>query len=87
MATQASEYIYHFSSRVRNNTNTAGVYQSSTRVRNNTNSYSPLEAVSTVYHESLRQKSFTVFAVFTWSTKLFYIKLFKMALFKYGFNI
>ena len=42
MATQASEY--HFSIRMGNNTNTAGVHQSSTQVRNNTNSYSPLEA-------------------------------------------
>ena len=35
MATQASEY--HFSSQVRNDTNTAGVYQSSTQARNKTN--------------------------------------------------
>ena len=44
MATQASKY--HFSSRVRNDTNAAGVYQSLTQVRNNTNArYSPLKAV------------------------------------------
>ena len=42
MVTQASKY--HFSSRVRNDTNTTGMYQSLTRVRNNTN-YLPLEAV------------------------------------------
>ena len=37
---------YQFSSRVRNDTNTAGVYQFSTLTRNNTNArYSPLEAV------------------------------------------
>ena len=32
------------------------------------------------------QKSFVVFVVFAWSAKLFYMKLFKMALFKYGFK-
>ena len=37
MATQASEY--HFSSLVRNDTNTAGVYEFLTRIRNNTNTH------------------------------------------------